>query len=93
LVLGSPQALVAAWLSLLASCLRSTQLDNINDEIINDPTLQRDMSVECPNCRVGADGKRYGAVFFQATSAATSDDKMSMIYVCCNPECLHKWQM
>ena len=60
--------------------------------LINDPTLQRDLTVECPACRPGADGKRHGAVFFQATSAATSDERLAMIFVCCNPECLHKWQ-
>ena len=69
-----------------------TQLEKINDEIINDPTLQRDLTAECPECRPGPGDKKFGAVFFQANSASTSDERMAMIFVCCNPECLHKWQ-
>lgn len=63
----------------------------MNDEIINDPTLQRDVTVECPKCG-GADasGKRHGAVFFQPPTI--SDEHMTMIFVCCNPECICKWQ-
>lgn len=67
-----------------------TQLEKINDEVINDPTLQRDASVVCPKC--GPEGSTFGAVFFQATSAATSDERMAVIFVCCNPDCIHKWE-
>lgn len=63
---------------------RSNQLQNIPDDIITDPTLQRE-AIECPKCL------HVGAVFFMA-KVSTSDERLKLIYVCTNTACIHKWQ-
>ena len=62
------------------------ELTQIVSDVISDPTLsrRRDNSHPCPSCG------HTEAVFFQANSAQ-SDDKMTLYYVCCNPNCCHRW--
>ena len=72
----------------------STQLDKINPDIVRDPTLARDAGALCPRCEErdpSPDAVRYGAVFFQAPATFSSEERMSLILGCCNPECLYKW--
>ena len=62
----------------------SNQLENIPDDIISDPSLTRDR-VECPKC----DGQE--AIVIQA-KATPADDRIKLIFVCTNAQCVHKWQ-
>jgi hypothetical protein len=69
-------------------------VDKINPDIIKDPTMPRDASARCPRCEerdpFGTE-ERHGVVFC-LPPVASMGDKISLIFVCCNPECLHKWQ-
>ena len=64
--------------------MRSNQLDKIPDEILADPSLQRERAVVCPKCACN------GAVFIQPKASA-ADDKMRLIFVCTNKSCVYKW--
>ncbi|BBN07631.1 DNA-directed RNA polymerase II subunit RPB9 [Marchantia polymorpha subsp. ruderalis] len=54
-------------------------------EVASDPTLPRTKSVRCPSCDHGE------AVFFQLNSNSRNDG-MTLYFVCCNPNCGHKWR-
>ncbi|CAN0053402.1 unnamed protein product [Phaeothamnion confervicola] len=75
-----------------------TKLDIVQDGVIDDPTLQRSFDTPCAVCG-GTE-----AVFFQARTALgfylfikrRADDSLksqslSLIFVCCNKDCVHKW--
>ncbi|KAL6970237.1 DNA-directed RNA polymerases II, IV and V subunit 9A, partial [Sarracenia purpurea var. burkii] len=49
-----------------------------------DPTLPRTKSVRCAQCGHGE------AVFFQAT--VRGEEGMTLFFVCCNPNCGHRWR-
>jgi DNA-directed RNA polymerase subunit M/transcription elongation factor TFIIS len=68
----------------LSPVWRRDQLEQIPDDIITDPTLQR-AAISCPKCA------HVGAVFFMAKVTA-SDERLKLIYVCTDPGCVHKWQ-
>jgi DNA-directed RNA polymerase subunit M/transcription elongation factor TFIIS len=68
----------------VSHCHCRNQLEKIPDDIITDPTLQRE-STECPKCR------HVGAVIFMA-KVTPADNNLRLIYVCTNPRCVHKWQ-
>lgn len=53
--------------------------------MVTDPTLMRPSTLVCVKCH------STGGVIIQAKSQPT-DDKIKLINVCSNPECLHKWQ-
>ena len=53
---------------------------NITPELTLDPTLQRTKKVVCARCG------HHEAVFF-----ARSDERMELVFVCCNLECAHFW--
>ncbi|GER27645.1 DNA-directed RNA polymerase subunit [Striga asiatica] len=53
-------------------------------DVAADPTLPRTKSVQCANCGHGE------AVFFQAT--ARGEEGMTLFFVCCNPNCGHRWR-
>jgi DNA-directed RNA polymerase II subunit RPB9 len=61
----------------------ANELEQIPDDIITDPTLQRE-PVECPKCA------KVGAVFFMAKVNA-NDNRLKLIYVCTNIACIHRW--
>ena len=61
----------------------ANELEQIPDDIITDPTLQRE-PVQCPRC------ERVGAVFFMAKVGA-NDNRLKLIYVCTNQVCIHRW--
>ncbi|KAJ1659140.1 hypothetical protein IWQ61_001738 [Dispira simplex] len=50
----------------------------------SDPTLPRTNRVPCPKC------SHNEAVFFQ-TQSRSAQSKMTLYYVCCNPNCSHRW--
>ena len=60
------------------------QLEKVPDAIITDPTLGRE-NMECPKCL------SRGAVFIMP-KIGTSDDRIKLIFVCTNADCVHKWQ-
>lgn len=49
-----------------------------------DPTLPHTKSVRCCNCN------NSEAVFFEAPSEG--DEGMALFFVCCNPNCGHRWR-
>ncbi|XP_074341053.1 DNA-directed RNA polymerases II, IV and V subunit 9B-like [Apium graveolens] len=53
-------------------------------EVAADPTLPRTKSVRCAVCNYSE------AVFFQAT--AKGEEGMTLFFVCCNPNCGHRWR-
>ncbi|XP_059317849.1 DNA-directed RNA polymerases II, IV and V subunit 9B [Lycium ferocissimum] len=53
-------------------------------DVAADPTLPRTKSVRCAQCGHGE------AVFFQAT--ARGEEGMTLFFVCCNPNCGHRWR-
>ncbi|KAF5192297.1 Dna-directed rna polymerase subunit [Thalictrum thalictroides] len=53
-------------------------------DVAADPTLPRTKSVQCSQCKHGE------AVFFQAT--ARGEEGMTLFFVCCNPNCGHRWR-
>lgn len=53
-------------------------------DVASDPTLPRTKSVRCAKCQHGE------AVFFQAT--ARGEEGMTLFFVCCNPNCGHRWR-
>ncbi|PRP89099.1 hypothetical protein PROFUN_01819 [Planoprotostelium fungivorum] len=53
-------------------------------DLAMDPTLPR-TSATCSKCK----GKE--AVYFQTTSNKP-DESMSLYFVCCNPQCAHRWK-
>ncbi|KAB2095342.1 hypothetical protein ERO13_A01G034300v2 [Gossypium hirsutum] len=56
----------------------------ILQDVAADPTLPRTKAVICANCKHGE------AVFFQAT--ARGEEGMTLFFVCCNPNCGHRWR-
>ncbi len=63
---------------------RSNQLEKVPNAVITDPTLGRE-AVECPKCA------RHGAVYLMPKISA-ADERIKLIFVCTNAECVHKWQ-
>ena len=61
------------------------QLAIVKSDVINDPTLQRSYDADCAKCG----GKK--AVFFQVHSGSKNMSRLNLIFVCCNPDCCHKW--
>jgi len=57
----------------------------VSELVVTDPTLMRPSTLVCVKCH------STGGVIIQAKSQPT-DDKIKLINVCSNPECLHKWQ-
>ncbi|KAJ6902813.1 hypothetical protein NC651_020333 [Populus alba x Populus x berolinensis] len=53
-------------------------------DVAADPTLPRTKAVTCTVC------KHPEAVFFQATSRG--EEGMTLFFVCCNPNCGHRWR-
>ncbi|KAK4775804.1 hypothetical protein SAY87_023765 [Trapa incisa] len=53
-------------------------------DVAADPTLPRTKTVRCAACNHGE------AVFFQAT--ARGEEGMTLFFVCCNPNCGHRWR-
>jgi len=53
---------------------------HITPELTLDPTLQRTRKVVCSKCG------NSEAVFF-----ARSDERMELVFVCCNLDCAHYW--
>ena len=53
---------------------------SINAELTLDPTLQRTKKVTCTKCG------HNEAVYF-----ARSEERMELVFVCCNLECAHYW--
>ncbi|KAL0732847.1 hypothetical protein Bca4012_009057 [Brassica carinata] len=56
----------------------------ILSDVASDPTLPRTKAVRCAKCQHGE------AVFFQAT--ARGEEGMTLFFVCCNPNCGHRWR-
>ncbi|KAJ1255337.1 hypothetical protein BS78_K263600 [Paspalum vaginatum] len=54
------------------------------EDITSDPTLPRTKSVRCAACGHGE------AVFYQATGRG--EEGMTLFFVCCNPNCGHRWR-
>lgn len=52
----------------------------ISRELILDPTLRRTKQISCPLCHYNE------AVYFNS-----SELKLDLIFVCCNPDCTHHW--
>ena len=65
----------------LAPC--SDQLAKVPDDIITDPTLERSR-VTCPRCSNGRAVRITPPV-------APSDNRIKIIFVCCNADCIFKW--
>jgi DNA-directed RNA polymerase II subunit RPB9 len=63
----------------------ANQLASIPDDIITDPSLQREKSILCPKCN------QNGALIIQPKATPT-DNRMKLIFVCLNEQCIHKWQ-
>uniref|UniRef100_A0A804PE55 TFIIS-type domain-containing protein n=1 Tax=Zea mays TaxID=4577 RepID=A0A804PE55_MAIZE len=53
-------------------------------DVASDPTLPRTKIVRCNLCAHGE------AVFFQA--AARGEEGMTLFFVCCSPDCGHRWR-
>ncbi|CAN6242261.1 unnamed protein product, partial [Urochloa humidicola] len=53
-------------------------------DVASDPTLPRTKNVRCALCGHGE------AVFFQAT--ARGEEGMTLFFVCCSPDCGHRWR-
>ncbi|KAB5538357.1 hypothetical protein DKX38_015890 [Salix brachista] len=53
-------------------------------DVATDPTLPRTKAVTCTVCN------HPEAVFFQATSRG--EEVMTLFFVCCNPNCGHRWR-
>ncbi|CAL4886378.1 unnamed protein product [Urochloa decumbens] len=53
-------------------------------DVASDPTLPRTKTVRCALCGHGE------AVFFQAT--ARGEEGMTLFFVCCSPDCGHRWR-
>ena len=65
----------------------SDQLAKVPDDIITDPTLER-CRVEggCPKCQ--------GDTAVRITPpVGPSDNRIKIIFVCCNKACIHKWRV
>ncbi|KAI3980715.1 hypothetical protein MKX01_025280 [Papaver californicum] len=56
----------------------------ILQDVAADPTLPHTKAVRCALCNHGE------AVFFQAT--ARGEEGMTLFFVCCNPNCGHRWR-
>lgn len=65
--------------------LCSDQLAKVPDDIITDPTLERSR-VTCPQC---ANGRAVRIT----PPVAPSDNRIKIIFVCCNPACIFKWSV
>ena len=63
----------------------SDQLAKVPNDIITDPTLERSR-VTCPQC---ANGRAVRIT----PPVAPSDNRIKIIFVCCNPDCVHKWSV
>ncbi|CAN6227562.1 unnamed protein product [Urochloa humidicola] len=53
-------------------------------DVASDPTLPRTKTVRCALCGHGE------AVFFQAT--ARGKEGTTLFFVCCSPDCGHRWR-
>ncbi len=53
-------------------------------DVAADPSLPRTRQQLCPKCQ------HREAVFFQSR-ARRADTAMTLYYVCCNPQCGHRW--
>lgn len=60
------------------------KLDIVQTDVVDDPTLQRSKNAICEKCNYNE------AVFFQADEGAKSQS-LSLIFVCTNRACGHKW--
>ena len=60
------------------------QLTNINSDVIGDPTLPRSDTHLCPKCH-------YRKVVYFQSDSFRDENEMKLYYVCCNPECVHRW--
>ncbi|KAL1359053.1 DNA-directed RNA polymerases II, IV and V subunit 9A [Arachis hypogaea] len=54
------------------------------ENLAADPTLPRTKAARCSQCNHGE------AVFFQGT--ARGEEEMCLFFVCCNPNCGHRWR-
>ncbi|KAJ1276753.1 hypothetical protein BS78_05G239000 [Paspalum vaginatum] len=54
------------------------------EDVASDPTLPRTKTVHCAACGHGE------AVFYQATGRG--EEGMTLFFVCCNPNCGHRWR-
>eukprot|EP00753_Platysulcus_tardus_P010754 PLAT3022.1.p1 GENE.PLAT3022.1~~PLAT3022.1.p1 ORF type:complete len:130 (-),score=25.41 PLAT3022.1:42-383(-) len=60
----------------------SMSLDIIRSDIVEDPTLPRDLNAVCPKCGPSK------IVYFQSSSYFR-DESLKLIFVCC--KCAEKW--
>lgn len=71
----------------------TSALEAINPDLIHDPTLQTQLDARCEKCEErDPDAPPSGATFMQTPAAMESAEKMSLIFICRNPDCQHKWQ-
>jgi len=61
-----------------------TQLEIIPEDITDDPTLQRNPQVPCPECG------NEGAAFIRSHDGG-KDSTLSLIWVCLHYECRYRW--
>ncbi|KAH0459300.1 hypothetical protein IEQ34_012114 [Dendrobium chrysotoxum] len=61
-----------------------SEFTQVLQDVTADPTLPRTKSVKCHVCG------HPEAVFFQA--AARGEEGMTLFFVCCNPNCGHRWR-
>ncbi|KAL3686924.1 hypothetical protein R1sor_013233 [Riccia sorocarpa] len=54
------------------------------EDVVSDPTLPRTRSVRCAKCQ------HNEAVFLQAS--ARGEEGVTLLYVCCNPNCGNRWR-
>lgn len=55
--------------------------------LAKDPTLPVTRLIKCPKC------SHSEAAYFQLNSGRDSDKAMTVIFVCRNPSCQHKWEV
>mmetsp|Transcript_18271 Transcript_18271/g.35902 ORF Transcript_18271/g.35902 Transcript_18271/m.35902 type:complete len:105 (-) Transcript_18271:55-369(-) len=60
------------------------RLDLIDTELARDPTLPRTFNTRCPHCK----GKE---ACMMMNRSGGKDSDMSLIFICANDACLHKW--
>ena len=61
-----------------------SQLENIPDDIIDDPTLARSNDVICPKCT------HTGGAYIRNHEGGV-DSTLGLIWVCTNLECRYRW--
>lgn len=62
---------------------QSFQRINVDRDFCSDPTMPRE-KIDCKRCK-------YNEAIFMITQD-TDDTKIELIYICCNPQCGHKWK-